>query len=125
VLQCSNGVWQAGTPGRCDRVALVQVELRSRLFAGSLRDDASDDWWRPGLNGRMEWVLFTDIGRGWFVGPQDGGASYPSGLLPPLASFKTDVGLGVDFGGIGVYAAKAVSDGSEAPHFIVRLTRRF
>jgi len=125
VLQCSNGFRQAGTPGQCDRVALVQVELRSRLFAGSLRDDASDDWWRPGLNGRMEWVLFTDIGRGWFVGPQDGGASYPSGLLPPLASFKTDVGLGIDFGGIGVYAAKAVSDGSEAPHFIVRLTRRF
>jgi hypothetical protein len=125
VLQCSNGIVQSGTPGQCDRIALVQVELRSRFLWGSLRDDASDDWWRPGLNGRMEWVLFADLGRGWLVGPQDGGTSYPSGLLPPLASFKTDVGLGIDFGGIGVYAAKAVSDGAEAPRLIVRLVRRF
>jgi hypothetical protein len=125
VLQCSNGIAQSGTPAQCDRIALVQVELRSRFFAGSLRDDASDDWWRPGLNGRMEWVLFADMGRGWLVGPQDNGSSYPSGLLPPLASFKTDVGLGIDFSGLGVYAAKAVSDGAEPPRFIVRLARRF
>ncbi len=125
VLQCSNGITQSGTPGQCDRIALVQVELRSRFYWGSLRDDASDDWWRPGLNGRMEWVLFGDTGRGWLVGPQDGGTSYPSGLLPPLQSFKTDIGVGIDFSGIGVYAAKAVTDGSEGTRFIVRLTRRF
>ena len=99
--------------------------MRGRFFAGSLRDDASDDWWRPGLNGRMEWVLFSDIGRGWLVGAQDGGISYPSGLLPPLASYKTDVGLGIDFGGLGVYAAKALTDGSQGPRLIVRLARRF
>jgi hypothetical protein len=125
VLQCSNGIAQPGTPAECDRIALVQVELRSRFFAGSLRDDASDDWWRPGLNGRMEWVVFADMGRGWLVGPQDGGSSYPSGLFPPLASYKADVGLGIDFSGLGVYVAKALSDGSEGPRFIVRLARRF
>ena len=125
VLQCSNGFVQAGIPGQCDRIALLQVELRSRFFAGSLRDDASDDWWRPGLNGRMEWVLFADMGRGWLVGPQDGGMSYPSGLLPPLSSYKTDLGLGIDFGGLGVYAAKALTDDGEGVRFIVRLTRRF
>jgi hypothetical protein len=125
VLQCSNGVVQPGTPGQCDRIALLQMELRARFWWGALRDDASDDWWRPGLNGRMEWVLFGDVGRGWLVGPQDGGVSYPSGLLPPLSTYKTDLGLGIDFGGIGVYAAKAVTDGGEAPRFVVRLTRRF
>ncbi len=125
VLDCSNGVAQAGTPGQCDRIVLAQIELRGRFFAGSLRDDASDDWWRPGLNRRMEWVLFGDAGRGWLVGPQDGGVSYPSGLFPPLASYKTDLGLGIDFGGIGLYVAKALSDGSEQPRFIVRLGRRF
>jgi hypothetical protein len=125
VLQCSNGISQAGTPGQCDRIALLQLELRSRMFWGSLRDDASDDWWRPGLNGRMEWVLFTDAGRGWLVGPQDGGISYPSGLMPPLSTYKTDLGLGIDFGGLGVYAVKALSDASEGVRFIVRLTRRF
>ncbi len=125
VLQCSNGVTQSGTPGQCDRIAMVQAELRTRMYWGSLRDDASDDWWRPGLNGRLEWVLFADMGRGWLVGPQDGGTSYPSSLLPPLASFKTDVGLGIDFGGLGVYAAKALTDGGEGVRFIVRLARRF
>jgi hypothetical protein len=125
VLQCSNGVAQAGTPGQCDRIAMAQVELRSRMFWGSLRDDASDEWWRPGLNGRMEWVLFADAGRGWLVGPQDGGISYPSGLMPPLSTYKTDLGLGIDFGGLGVYAAKAMGSASEGVQLIVRLTRRF
>ena len=125
VLQCSNGIRELGSPAQCDRIALVQVELRSRFFAGSLRDDASDDWWRPGLNGRMEWVLFADAGRGWNVGAQDGGVSYPSYLLPPLASFKTDIGVGIDFGGLGLYAAKAVSENGEPVQFFVRLVRRF
>ena len=125
VFQCSKGIVQPGTPGQCDRIALAQVELRSKMFWGSLRDDASDDWWRPGLNGRMEWVLFADVGRGWLVGPQDGGTSYPSSLMPPLSTYKADLGLGIDFGGLGVYAAKATSDASEGVRFIVRLTRRF
>ena len=125
VLDCSNGVAQPGTPGQCDRIALAQLELRGHFFAGSLRDDASDDWWRPGFNGRMEWVVFADMGRGWLVGPQDGGTSYPSGLFPPLSSYKSDIGLGIDFGGLGVYVAKAVSDGSLHPQLIVRLARRF
>jgi hypothetical protein len=125
VLQCSNGIRQSGTPAQCDRIALVQVELRSRFFAGSLRDDASDDWWRPGLNGRMEWVVFADAGRGWNVGAQNGGVSYPSYLLPPLSSFRTDVGAGIDLGGLGLYVAKAVSDGAEPVQFFVRLARRF
>ena len=125
VLDCSNGVAQPGTPGQCDRIALAQVELRGHFFAGSLRDDASDDWWRPGFNGRMEWVVFADLGRGWLVGPQDGGTSYPSGLFPPLSSYKSDAGVGIDFGGIGLYVAKALSDGSEHPRLIVRLARRF
>jgi outer membrane protein assembly factor BamA len=125
VLQCSNGVRQLGTPAQCERVALLQVELRSRFLAGMLRDDASDDWWRPGFNGRMQWVLFADAGRGWLVGPQDGGTSYPSGLLPPLSTFKTDVGAGIDFGGLGIYAAKSLGDRGEPVQFIMRLTRRF
>jgi hypothetical protein len=125
VLQCANGILQPGTPAQCDRIALVQVELRSRFFAGSLRDDASDDWWRPGLNGRMEWVVFADAGRGWNVGSLNGGVSYPSYLLPPLSSFRTDVGAGIDFGGLGLYVAKAVGDGAEPLQFFVRLTRRF
>ena len=35
--------------------------------------------------------------------------SYGRRTFPPLSTFRTDIGLGLDFGGIGVYAAKSVS----------------
>lgn len=125
ILQCSSGVVQAGTPAQCDRIALLQVELRSRFLAGSLRDDAADDWWRPGFNHRMQWVLFADAGRGWRVGTPDGTLTYSQGGVPSFSSWKSDVGVGLDFGGLGVYWAKAVRDASEPSRFIVRLEHRF
>ena len=125
VFQCSGGVVQPGLPAQCDRVALLQVELRSRFLAGSLRDDVEDDWWRPGFNHRMQWVLFADAGRGWRVGAPDGTLTYAQGDVPALRTWKTDVGVGLDFGGLGVYAAKAVSDASEPLRFTVRLEHRF
>ena len=124
VLQCSNGFVQAGTPGQCDRVLLAQVELRSRLLAGVLRDDGPDDWWRPGLNHTVQWVLFADGGRGWSVNASNPAGVSP-GSLPAFNSFKVDIGAGVDFGGLGLYIAKAVSDGGDAPRLFVRLERRF
>ncbi len=131
VLQCSRGVAQPGTPAQCDRIALAQIELRSDFLAGVLRDDGPDDWWRPGLNHRAQWVLFADAGRGWrtdnVTASVTGGsadAGYRGGL-PPMNSFKTDIGLGVDFGSFGVYWAKAISDGGEPARFFVRLQRRF
>ena len=131
VLQCSRGFGQAGTPAQCDRIALAQIELRSDFLAGVLRDDGPDDWWRPGLNHKAQWVLFADAGRGWrtdnvttsAVGRTDD-AGYRNGI-PPLNSFKSDIGLGVDFGSFGVYWAKAISDGGEPARFFVRLQRRF
>jgi hypothetical protein len=103
----------------------MQVELRSSFLAGSLRDDADDDWWRPGFNHRMQWVLFSDAGRGWNVGTPDGRLTYRKGDLPPFQTWKVDLGAGVDFGGIGVYWAKAVRDASEPVRFFVRLEHRF
>jgi len=125
VLQCSGGIVQGGTPAQCDRVALMQVELRSRFLAGSLRDDYDDDWWRPGFNHRMQWVLFADAGRGWRVGTPDGTLTYAKGAVPAFDSWKVDLGGGVDFGGLGLYWAKAVRDASEPARFFVRLERRF
>ena len=131
VLQCSRGFAQAGTPAQCDRIALAQLELRSDFLAGALRDDGPDDWWRPGFNHKAQWVLYADVGRGWRTdnvttsavgGSADAG--YRNGI-PPLNSFKSDVGLGVDFGSFGVYWAKAISDGGEPARFFVRMQRRF
>ncbi len=124
VLQCGSP-GQAGTPAQCDRVALMQLELRSGFLAGSLRDDADDDWWRPGFNHKMQWVLFADAGRGWNVGTPDGALTYRKGDLPPFGTWKVDLGAGVDFGGMGVYWAKAVRDASEPVRFFVRLEHRF
>ena len=125
LLQCSNGFAQAGIPAQCDRVALAQVELRSTLLMGELRNDGPDDWWRPGFNHRMNWVLFADAGRGWRVGTADNQTTFSKGALPPLGSFKVDLGLGLDFGGFGIYWSKAVSDASEPVRFILRLEHRF
>ena len=125
VLQCSGGIPQSGFPAQCDRMALAQVELRSTFRAGSLRDDGPDDWWRPGFNHRMSWVLFADAGRGWKVAPDASGTAIANGEWPPLRSFKIDLGAGIDFGGVGLYWAKAVSDAAEPVRFMVRLERRF
>jgi hypothetical protein len=104
MLNCSTVNPIFGTPGFCDRIALAQLELRSRFFSGIFRDDSDDDWWRPGFNHEAQWVLFANAGRGWNVGtPSGGGVVVDKGRLPDLGSFKRDVGIGLDFGGLGFY----------------------
>ena len=125
LLNCSTGNPLFGTPGFCDRMALAQIELRSRLFSGIFRDDAGDEWWRPGLNHEAQWVLFADAGRGWNVGSSNGGVMVDRSSLPSFDSFKRDIGIGLDFGGVGFYWAKAVNDAAEPARFFMRLERRF
>lgn len=131
ILNCTTGIVQAGTPAQCDRVALAQAQLRSGFLFNEWRDDGrdDDDWWRPGFNMRTAWVLFVDAGRGWMVGsPNAGTPGMFAGrnALPPLSSFKVDVGAGLDLGGIGLYWARAMNNGSDNPiRFVARLQRRF
>jgi hypothetical protein len=55
-----------------------------------------------------------------------GGLYYPRNHLPPLSTFKVDVGAGIDFGDFGVYWAKAINNSADDPvRFIVRLQHRF
>jgi hypothetical protein len=114
-----------GRPAECDRVALAQVEYR-----GSLNIDIGD--WREdtgryfGARSDASWVMFFDAGRGWMVGAPTGDEStYPDDEIPAVNTFRSDVGIGFDFGGIGVYAAKAISRPEEPVNFFVRLQRRF
>jgi len=124
VLTC-NGTALPGAPALCDRVMLFQAEFRSDFGIGWLRDDERDDWWRPGLNRRASWVLFTDAGRGWNVGNPTGPTNYAKRDLPARSTFRSDVGLGIDFGSLGIYLAKATSTASEPMNVIVRVNHRF
>lgn len=113
-----------GRPAECDRIAVAQVEYRGNLHIG-LGDWREDAGRFVGAHSEGSWVMFADAGRGWMVGPQAGQTTYPKGLLPPTSTFRTDLGLGFDFGGFGIYAAKEVSGPTEPVNFFLRLHRRF
>jgi hypothetical protein len=59
------------------------------------------------------------------VGPRNGDVQYGRGALPPLSTFRTDVGVGLDFELIGFFVAKSVSDTKIPANFFVRLRHRF
>jgi hypothetical protein len=130
---CSYGT-PFGRPAECDRIALAQVEYR-----GSLKIDIGD--WREdagryvGARSDASWVMFFNAGRGWMVQPASApdtamspgleDAFYEDDELPALNTFRTDVGFGFDFGGLGIYAAKSISRPEEPVNFFLRLQRRF
>ena len=120
---CSVGA-PLGRPAECDRIAVAQVEYRGNLHIdlGDWREDAGRF---VGAHSDGSWVMFADAGRGWMVGQPSGNTTYPKAVLPPTSTFRTDLGLGFDFGGLGVYAAKAVSAPTEPVNFFLRLHRRF
>lgn len=122
---CSSGIGVPGAAAECERIAVGQIEYRSDLRLGF--SDDLEDYLRQYLSahGGIAWVLFADAGRGWLIGPADGGLSYGSSSVPPLSTFRSDLGLGLDLAGIGVYAAKSVSTPSEPVNFFVRLRHRF
>ena len=113
VFQCNSGGLPApGNPAQCERIALAQLEYRSELHAHFL--DVVNS--RPirlrgvGFTVRPTAIAFVDAGRGWLVGDRTAGLRYPRWEIPPFGTFRSDVGLGLDLGIFGVYAAKAVSD---------------
>jgi hypothetical protein len=105
-------------PAECDRIVLTQLEYR-----GDLPLDLFSNWdeWPfryRGAHGEAAWVLFADAGRGWKVGTPSGQITYSRGALPPLSTFRADLGLGLDVSGIGIYAAEPLN-------YFVRLRHRF
>jgi hypothetical protein len=129
VLLCG-GTALAGRPGLCERFALAQIEYRGALAfrfssEGGFDDEEDKRDWRLYYSRKGEWVVFVDAGRGWLVGPRGGDLQYPSGRIPPLSTFRTDVGAGLDFELIGFFVAKSVSDAKTPANFFVRLRHRF
>jgi outer membrane protein assembly factor BamA len=115
-----------GTPAECERFMLAQVEYR-----GDIRGDpwgifgAERERRRFGWGRRAEWVVFADAGRGWLVGPRAGDLRYPAGRMPPLGSFRADVGVGLRLDDLGIYLAKSVTDSDALPNLYLRLRPRF
>ncbi|MEX2179132.1 MAG: BamA/TamA family outer membrane protein [Gemmatimonadaceae bacterium] len=122
-LTCTSGGFVPGMPGQCDRMALAQVEYRGDLHFDLFTDWDDDHYMRSHSTG--VWVFFADAGRGWLVGSSGDSLTYARNELPPLSSFRTDVGVGLDFDVIGVYVAKAMSAPTEPANFFVRIRHRF
>ena len=125
VATCNGAIAVEGRPAECDRIAVAQVEYR-----GDLKLDVLSSWemWPRHYrtaHGDAVWVLFADAGRGWRVGQPDGSMTYERNDIPPFSTFRTDLGLGLDIGGIGIYAAKALSTPREPLNFFLRLRHRF
>ena len=129
VLLCG-GVDVPGRPGLCERIVLAQIEYRGALafrFSSEGGFDEEEDKrdWRLYYSRKGEWVVFFDAGRGWLVGPRSGELQYGKSAIPPLSTFRTDVGAGIDFDLIGFFVAKSVSDAKIPANFFVRLRHRF
>lgn len=114
-FSCNAGVTDPAVPALCDRVALFQVEYRTGFsFDVNLADDDEHGFW-----GGWDWfdwdethlVLFTDGGAGWL------GDATPKRL-------NWDVGAGMEFGGFGIYFARALEE-NRPVRMILRLHRRF
>ncbi len=125
VMSCSAGENIPGTPAECDRVLLAQVEYRGdlhSLFGGGAQSGAGWSWtfYHP-----LQWVLFTDAGRGWLLHAPAGEGVVENASAFPLSSYKADVGFGLDAEVLGVFIAKSVTDWKNPINVVVRLRHRF
>jgi hypothetical protein len=120
---CSSGAAPPGSPAQCERIALGQLEYRSDLRLSI--SEGSGEARRTKFRADGAWVFFADAGRGWLVNAPGNPLNYERTELPPLSSYRTDLGVGLDFDRFGVYLAKALSTPTEPLHLLVRVRHRF
>ena len=125
---CGGENW-SGHPALCDRSIVAQAEFRTHLgfdFGPAWANDwgdESDDRWEPFHVSGPDIVAFADAGTAWSVGAGPG--QLPADKLPILNNYRTDLGLGIDFGPLGFYLAKSIGPDQQPVSFFVRLGRRF
>jgi hypothetical protein len=97
---------------------LAQIEIRR---ATGLRLGTTFGPYAIGLD-QPAIVLFGDFGSAWLAG--DGPGQVPAGRIQSLGEWRGDVGLGLDGGWLGVYAARSFTD-DRPVRLVVRLQQRF
>ena len=121
----TDAVFRASRVAACDRVLVTQIEYRGHLSLhwsyGTSRPQDEVVKSPLTLQG-PDLVVFGNAGQAWLVG--DGPGRLPADRLPSSGSWLADLGLGMDWGGFGVYFAKAVTTG-EPLRFTLRLDHRF
>jgi len=100
----------------CDRIAMVQAEYRGRLsvrlgWEGGPWGDGDGGGWDLAWLADPEWVLFFDAGQGWARERRS-------------EDLAANIGAGILFSRVGVYAAAPLS-GEGGLHLFVRLGPRF
>jgi hypothetical protein len=120
---CSDGAAPAGRPAQCERVALTQLEYRNDLHVSVSRGRGATRRTPLRLDGA--WVFFADAGRGWLVNAPASPLNIGRHDLPPLSSYRTDIGAGLALEHVGIYVAKALSVPNEQMNLFVRVRHRF
>jgi hypothetical protein len=100
----------------CDQFALFQAEYRGKLslrfgWGGSPWGDSERAGWDLGWAAAPDWVAFVDAARGW-------------GIRRPDEDFALDLGFGLLFNRVGVYAATPLTR-EGGLNLFVRLGPRF
>jgi Omp85 superfamily domain len=121
-----------GQPALCDRVLVAQAEFRTHLgldFGPKWASDwgTGDEEYEPFHVSGPDLVVFADAGRAWAVARP--GVSGPDVLppdgVPALSTYKTELGVGLDFGPLGFYLAKPLNQADRDVTFTLRMGRRF
>jgi hypothetical protein len=120
---CATSSAPAGRPAQCERIGLAQLEYRSdlRISFSDMRQGAR----RTRFRADGAWIFFADAGRGWLVNAPGTPLNYGRSDFPPLSTYRTDLGVGLDFDVLGIYAAKALSVPQEPLNVFLRVRHRF
>lgn len=112
-------------PALCDRLIAAQLEVRTRARIG-LTPPARHPWLAAAQRlfsiRDPEIVMMANAGKAWVTG--EGPGRVPNNRIPLFREWEKDAGIGLDFGGIAVYAAQPFSRGF--PLLVsARLQKRF
>jgi len=119
---CNDFVADLTLPALCDHMVLFQAEYRGGLDINPFDGIWDRDAWRR--RGDRDWGEWQDF---WWDGPQfvlfaDAGNAWLKGTEPGRLNW--DVGLGLELGSVGLYAARAI-ERNQPIRWTLRIHRRF